>query len=198
MNQKKQSVNSELDPLTLPAPQWVTTIAYFLRFGLGLFLALSVALSLLLSGCSAQAAGFWSTALSLLNTDQVSAIIADNSSFSLSQIPNDWREKMKVHQEGNLFLIDFNSDRLCGQSGCLYVGYLFDEDSQQLSDVLSIRLNPQLPPRVSLFEIDSSQATEPPCLKIHQLESPSKILQYTFCFNGTEYVKQSTIAKPIE
>jgi hypothetical protein len=199
MNQKdKPPVEAELDPLALPAPQWVTTFAYFFRFGLGLFLALSVALSLLLSGCNAQAAGFWSSALSLLNMDQVSAIIADNSSFSLSEIPNDWREKVRAHQDGNLFLIDFNSDRLCGRGGCLYVGYLFNEDSQQLTNVLSLRLNPQLPPSVPLFEIDLSRATEPPCLKVHQLEIPSKLLQHTFCFNGTEYVKESTIAKPIE
>jgi hypothetical protein len=189
--------HSEFDPWTLPAPRWVTTIAYFLRLGLGLFLAVSIALSLLLSGCSAQASGFWSNATSILDSDQVRAIVADHSSLPSHQISDGWLKKVKAHREGNLLLIDFNSDRLCGQGGCLYVGYLLDQNSQKLSEVLSIRLKPQLPSGISLFEIDPSQATEPPCLKIHQQELPQRLIEYTFCFNETEYVKQSTIAKPI-
>jgi hypothetical protein len=189
--------DSESDPWTLPAPQWAATIAYFLRLGLGLFLAVSIALSLLLSGCSAQASGFWSSATSLLKADQVRAIVADHSSLPSNQIPDSWLKKVKAHKEGNLLLIDFNSDRLCGRGGCLYVGYLRDKDLQKLSEVLSIRLKPQLPSGISLFEIDSSQAAEPPCLKIHQQELPKRLMEYTFCFNETEYVKQSTIAKPI-
>jgi hypothetical protein len=189
--------DSESDPWTLPAPQWAATIAYFLRLGLGLFLAVSVALSLLLSGCSVQASSFWSSATSVLESEQVRAIVTEHSSLSFNQISDDWLKKVKAHREGNLLLIDFNSDRLCGQGGCLYVGYLLDKDSQKLSEVLSIRLNPQIPSGISLFEIDASQAAEPPCLKIHQQELPQRLMEYTFCFNETEYVKQSTIAKPL-
>jgi hypothetical protein len=165
---------------------------------LGLFLAVSIALSLLLSGCSAQTSGFWSSATSLLKADQVRAIVADHSSLPFNQISDGWLKKVKAHKEGNLLLIDFNSDRLCGQGGCLYVGYLLDQESQKLSEVLSIRLNPQLLSGIPLFEIDTSQASKPPCLKIHQQKLPQKLMEYIFCFNKTEYVKQSTIAKPIQ
>jgi len=197
MRQKNKPVNSEFDPFDLPAPQWATKIAYFSRLGLGVFLALSLALTLLLSGCSARASGFWTPATGVLNTDQISTIIADHSSFSLSNIPDDWVKRMRVHQEGNFYLIDFNSQGLCGSGGCLYVGYVFDEDVQKLSLVLSARIRPELPPGVSFFEIDRSRDIEPPCLKVHELENYSKLLRHTFCFNGTEYVKESTIAQPI-
>jgi len=197
MHQKNKPVNSEFDPFDLPAPQWITKLAYFSRLGLGLFLALSIALSLLLSGCSARASEFWSPALGLLNADQISTIIADQSSFSLTNIPDGWVEKVKAHQEGNFYLVDFNSDLLCGSGGCLYVGYLFNEDAQKLSLVFYARIRPELPRGVTFFEIDRSRDVEPPCLKVHELENFKQLVLHTFCFNGTEYVNESTIAQTI-
>jgi len=197
MHQKNKSVDSELDPFDLPAPQWVTKLAYFSRLGLGLFLALSLALSLLLSGCNARAAEFWSPALGLLNAEQISTMIADHSTFSLTNIPDDWVEKVRAHQKGKFYLIDFNSDRLCGRLGCLYGGYLLNEEEQKLSSILNIYFRPELPRGVPLFEIDLSREVEPPCLKVHQLQNFKKLVLHTFCFNGTEYVKESTIAQPI-
>lgn len=194
--QDKKPVDSEVDPFDLPAPQWVTKMFYLSRLGLGLFLALSLALSLLLSGCGARASGFWSPALSLLNAEQISTMIADNSSFSLTNIPDDWVEQVQAHPEGNFYLIDFNSDRLCGRLGCLYAGYLFDEKEQKLSSVLNIYFRPELPPGVPLFQVDRSREVEPPCLKVHQFQNFKKLVLHTFCFNGTEYVKESTIAQP--
>jgi len=188
---------ADFDPFDRPAPQWATKMFYLSRLGLGLFLALSLALSLLLSGCGARASEFWSPALSMLNAEQISIMLADHSTFSLTNIPNGWVEKVKAHQEGNFYLIDFNSDRLCGRLGCLYVGYLFDEEDQQLSSVLNVYFRPELPRGVPLFEIDLSREVEPPCLKVHQLQNFKKLVLHTFCFNGTEYVKESTIAKPI-
>jgi hypothetical protein len=191
MNQEEDK--PVLDPFDLPAPQWVTKMFYFFRLGFGLFLALS----LLLSGCGARAAEFWSPALGLLNAEQISTIIAEQSTFSLADIPDGWIEKVKAHQEGNFYLIDFNSDRLCGRLGCLYVGYLFDEEEQQLSSVLHIYFHPELPRGVPLFEIDMSRDVQLPCLKVHQFQNFKKLVLHTFCFNGTEYVKESTIAQPI-
>ena len=187
---------ADFDPFDRPAPQWATKMFYLSRLGLGLFLALSLALSLLLSGCGARASEFWSPALSMLNAEQISIMLADHSTFSLTNIPNGWVEKVKAHQEGNFYLIDFNSDRLCGRLGCLYVGYLFDEEDQQLSSVLNVYFRPELPRGVPLFEIDLSREVEPPCLKVHQLQNFKKLVLHTFCFNGTEYVKESTIAQP--
>jgi hypothetical protein len=195
--EEHKPVDAELDPFDLPAPQWVTKMFYFSRLGLGLFLALSLALSLLLSGCGARAAEFWSPALGLLNAEQISTMIADHSSSSLTNIPDGWVEKVKAHQEGNFYLIDFNSDRLCGRLGCLYVGYLFNEEEQKLSSVLNIYFHPELPRGVPLFEIDMSRDVQPPCLEVHQFQNFNKLVLHTFCFNGTEYVKESTIAQPI-
>jgi hypothetical protein len=194
MTKEDKPVDAEFDPLSLPAPQWATKFAYFSRQGLGLFLALSLALSLLLSGCGARASEFWTPALGVLNAEQISTMIADYSSFSLTNIPDGWVDKVKAHQEGNFYLIDFNSDRLCGRLGCLYVGYLFNEEDQKLSSVLNIYFRPELLRGVPLFEIDWSRDVEPPCLKVHQFQNFKKLVLHTFCFNGTEYVKESTIA----
>jgi hypothetical protein len=192
MPKTDKPVAAEVDPFDLPAPQWVTRFAYFAKLGLGLFLALS----LFLSGCSARAAEFWTPALELLSVDQIKTIIADHTSFTLTHIPEEWVKRVRSHQSGNFYLIDFHSEGLCGSGGCLYVGYLLDENAQTLSHVLSLRVKPELPPGVPLFEIDSSREVEPPCLKVHELVS-SQLLQSTFCFDGTEYVKESTIAQPM-
>jgi hypothetical protein len=195
--QANSAVEVEFDPLALPAPIWLTKFIYFFRTGLGLFILLALILNLLLSGCGARSSEFWTPALSLLNAEQISTMIADHSTFSLTNIPDGWVEKVRAHQEENFYLIDFNSDRLCGNGGCLYVGYLFDEDVQKLSLVLSMRVRSELPRGVPFFEIDSSRDVQPPCLKVHEMKNFKQLFQHTFCFNGTEYVKESTIAKPI-
>jgi hypothetical protein len=197
MANKQRPSENNVDPPTRSMPQWFSTSAYYVRIGLGLFLALT-ALNFMFSGCSARAqmSNFWRPATQVLSSDQIKAIVADNSNVPISEVDQSWLNSMRVHQTGELILVDFHNPQLCGQAGCAYVGYLFDEELQRLTRVLTTRLRPELPPGVSLFTIETEQATQPPCLKINQV-SDRQLLESTLCFNGTEYIRQSAIEKPI-
>jgi hypothetical protein len=195
--ENKQNDVDQTDWLTRSMPQWCSTSAYYVRIGLGLFLALTV-LNFMLSGCSvsAQTSNFWRPATQVLSSDQIKAIVADNSNVPISEVDQSWLSSMRVHQTDELILVDFHNPQLCGQAGCAYVGYLLDEEMQRLTRVLTTRLRPELPPGVNLFSIETEQAAQPPCLKINQV-SDRQLLESTLCFNGTEYIRQSAIEKPI-
>jgi hypothetical protein len=176
-------------PSDQPAPQWLSLSAYFFRLGLGLFLILS----LLLSSCVARAENaFWQPATSLLTPDQIKVIIEEHSSLHLNQVTPAWVEQTRVHGMGNLILVDFNTSALCGSGGCLYVGYRLDEATASLQQVLYLRLRTQLPPGFPLFQPMEESLNGLPCFTVHQMRQ-DQVEAIALCFDGTQYVKQSTV-----
>jgi hypothetical protein len=183
-----ESQVSLLSPVDQPAPKWFHWGVYFFRIGLGLFLALN----LLLSGCTVNASEkFWQPATILLTPDQLRVIIAEHSTFTIENVPSAWIDSAQIHQAGDLVLIDFNQSGLCGQAGCLYVGYVEDNISASLNLVFYGRFRPELPKDVMLFEEMEQSLNGLPCLTAHQIDN-RQLQAIALCFDGTEYVKQSS------
>lgn len=171
------------------APAWMPRIVFFLRIGLALF----IGLSLLLSGCSAQASKGvnWQPATSVFSSEEVALILAKHSAFNINNLPPEWVNQAQVLEVEALRIIDFNNPGLCGEAGCLYVGYA-PNPSGEMVQVLYVRLDKNLPPSIPLFEDAHQEAENLPCINIHQVQGKD-IEQTRLCFNGKAYVVQSKV-----
>jgi hypothetical protein len=75
---------------------------------------------------------------------------------------------------------------LCGVQGCLFLAYI-PAGSGHYQQVLSIYLNPHLPPQITLLQPEEDFLESGlPCLTANQLEH-HKIRTTRFCFNGSNY-----------
>jgi hypothetical protein len=184
-------------PKDQPAPIWMSKGVYFFRIGIAVFLALS----LLLTGCQVRAneSSIWNPATDQLKPEQITIIISENSSFTTSNVPADWIEKMQIYQIDELLIVNFNQPGLCSPNNvrCAYVGYVQEPQSQSLKQVFSLHLDPNLPPNTQLFEPAGMENQGLPCFKVNQV-GEQEILQSVLCFNGTVYVEQSKTAKPLK
>ncbi len=104
-----------------------------------------------------------------------------------------WRVQ-QVNQNVPLYLIDTRvanaaeqpqGNLLCGVQGCLFLAYI-PAGSGHYQRVLSLYLNPHLPPKIVLLQPTAALQAELPCLMVSQLEQP-KIRTTQFCFNGSIY-----------
>jgi hypothetical protein len=111
-----------------------------------------------------------------------------------------WRIQ-QANQNVPLYLIDTRvanaaeqpqGNPLCGMQGCRFLAYI-PAGSGRYQRVLSLYLNPHLPPKITLLELEkySSLATGLPCLIVNQLEH-HKIRTAKFCFNGSIYEMMDT------
>ena len=90
-------------------------------------------------------------------------------------------------QSAPLYWIDTRSNEvgsLCGVSACAFFAYMPTGESYH--KVLSLYLNPHLPPDVSLLEHTETLHHKQPVLHIHQLEG-HHLRQFTLAFNGEQY-----------
>ena len=86
---------------------------------------------------------------------------------------------LKFADQKYLYVFDFNTDELCGYSGCLYVVYTGNGQR-----VLSLYLQNNLPNTVKLFVADGKQNGYP-CLGIAQLNPTSKeLIQTRYCYQA--------------
>jgi hypothetical protein len=101
----------------------------------------------------------------------------------------------QANQNVPLYLIDTRvanaaehpqDNPLCGVQGCLFLAYI-SAGSGHYQRVLSIYLNPHLPPQTTLLQPSAySSESGLPCLMVNQLEH-HKIRTTQFCFNGSIY-----------
>jgi hypothetical protein len=109
-------------------------------------------------------------------------------------------EQMKVwtiqqpHQTIPLYLIDTRvanavehpqENLLCGAQGCVFLAYIPAEEGHY-QRILSLYLNPHLPPKMTLLQPTAELKAGLPCLVARQLEQ-QKIRITQFCFNGSTY-----------
>jgi hypothetical protein len=107
--------------------------------------------------------------------------------------------QMQVLLAGQLYLIDTRLRKtakasqphpLCGAENCLFLGY-----NLKRQRVLSVYLNPKLPPKVSLIQPLDEHRENLPCLRINQLEQ-HKIRTSKLCFTGNAYETVETQLLP--
>ena len=84
---------------------------------------------------------------------------------------------------GNFYLIDFNSQQLCGSGGCLYAVY-----TQKGQLVLRLLLNPHLPNKTPLFSLSEQTRNGVPCLLIAQSTGEENIVsRRRYCYEGSGF-----------
>ena len=86
---------------------------------------------------------------------------------------------IKVANQKALYVFDFNTEDLCGASGCLYAVYTGDGER-----VLSLYLRNNLPRGVKLFVSEGKQNGYS-CLGIAQLNlTNQQVIQTRYCYQG--------------
>lgn len=160
------------------------SLVRWFRFGLGIFLLLSVLLGTV--GCTSIAATpSWQKASSVVPSRTLERIIQLNTELDPSQAVEDVLAWTVKGTAGNLVILDFNNSGVCGAAGCLYTGYLMGKH-KQLSQVFSSYLNPQLPADKPLFQVVERSDAILPCLQVMQVDGV-QFRQMVYCFNGQHY-----------
>jgi hypothetical protein len=173
-----------------PPPRWLKRLSKWFRVGLGVFILLSVLLSVI--GCSHSVFGVpWQQATAVAPAAVIEQTIAQNTTLTgeqaakVAKTMQAWEVRGKL---GRLVVFNFNTPELCGALGCLYMG-MWLRENQPAAQVLSMYLNPNLPEGRSLFEVlggEGDRNRELPCLKVMQLEQV-RLRQINLCFNGRQY-----------
>lgn len=102
-------------------------------------------------------------------------------------------KRLKVQQSHLLYLFDMRvaysekhsrENLLCGQSNCLFAGYI--RKGKHYQRVLNLYLDPRLPPRISLWQVLPELRDRLPCFIVQQLVQ-QKIQVSKLCFNHESY-----------
>jgi hypothetical protein len=164
------------------------------RISWGIFLLLT----LLLSGCTNDIS--WQSGNSNLRP-LIQQAVQENTKVSLDLI---WQGKVAKIKK-NLFLIDYNSEVVCGDYGCLYSLYqVFTEERKGLMKIAYQTFSPQFkpqntnyqhlwsayfqpyyPPGKPLFTV-IEDGREYPCLQFHQIQAEN-YQDLTYCYDGETY-----------
>jgi len=114
----------------------------------------------------------WVKAPRSIKSELLTKIIQDNATDDINP------ETIKSMELNNdIYLVDFNSQKLCGRAGCLYVAY-----TERGDRVLSLILQPQ----PDLFSINSSDPNRT-CIDIRQPQG-NQTLIHTYCYEGDKFI----------
>jgi hypothetical protein len=176
------------------SPGWVKR-TWLLLFSL----LLSMILSPLLTGCSANAAD-WIPARDEFDAQVLEAIVTENSTIPPGS--EDYRElieDMRVRQLApDLVAIDFNSPLLTGSLGVLLIVYRLD-DAGGMEQVLYTHLDPALPEGYPLVRVTEREENGLPCLQLFQTQHyEGTVERYELCFDSEQYELRDTQAFPVE
>ena len=170
----------------IPSPKLVHLVRIF-HFSLAFFLLLG---TLFLNGCTnnsiAASPWRWEQADSI-SPALLQLAVSENTS-TLNSLNNVLVASIPTQDNNQLYVFDYNSPDTCGKLGCLYVVYLSKGESSY-QRVLSLYLQPNLPPKHSLISISSESNTSAsllPCLEVKQVEQDA-LHNLTYCFDGRAY-----------
>ncbi len=129
----------------------------------------------------------WGRANQIAPVSLVRMAVQENYLTLKNQKPLDENQikALKVPDKGagNFYVIDFNSQQLCGSGGCLYAVY-----TQKGQLVLRLLLNPHLPKRTPLFSLSEPTRNGVPCLAIAQATGEENIVsRRRYCYEGSGF-----------
>jgi hypothetical protein len=129
----------------------------------------------------------WGRANQIAPVSLVRMAVQQNYLILKTQKPLDENQikALKVPDKGagNFYLIDFNSQHLCGTGGCLYAIY-----TQKGQLVLRLLLNPHFPKRTPLFSISEQTRNGVPCLSVAQATGEENIVsRRRYCYEGSGF-----------
>ncbi len=160
---------------------------YWFRIGLGLFMLISLALSL--GGCTP--ATVWQKADGMVETALVEKAITENTFLPVEEGKKTLVAWKIAGREGDLVLFSYNRPDTCGSLGCLYTGYWEHQGASQR--VLAAYFDPNQPAGSQVIQVAGYSAEENqslPCLQINQpLQKDKQRRQVTYCLSlsGQEY-----------
>lgn len=129
----------------------------------------------------------WEPANQIASVSLIRMAVQENYLTPKNQKPLDENQikALKVPDKGagNFYVIDFNSQQLCGSGGCLYAVY-----TQKGQLVLRLLLNPRLPKKTPLFSISEQTWNGVPCLSIAQSTGEENIIsRRRYCYEGSGF-----------
>ena len=160
------------------------------RVGMGIF----ILLSLLLSSCSPNLIVSQFHNADITIAPLIKRAVKENTNINMDLV----QAKVAKIRE-NLFLIDYNSEAVCGSFGCLYSLYEVEAQVNQTSSpnsksnatvphykyLWSAYFQHYTPPKSPLFTV-LEDGGEYPCLQFHQIQKKN-YLDLTYCFDGQNY-----------
>jgi hypothetical protein len=188
-----QSNEAEIDDLPLP-PMRLKWLIHYFRLGFASFLLISTLLGLV--SCS-RAGTNWKPAAQVVSDSLLKEVMAQNATLTDAEMTEAIAQGKAWSipgRSGNLVLVDFQAQSLCGQLGCLYIG-IWTKDNEPPQQVFSSYLNPDIPKGKTLFEVLAPDETKTeqqkalPCLKVTQVDADAAdgIRQVNFCCDGRQY-----------
>lgn len=158
-----------------------------LLFGGAIFLTIAIALNL-----HTFSQERWQLVQNSVQSDLLAQLVQENVQ-SGKAIDARRMKLWKVQQSPPLYLFDTrvatseNSPRknlLCGQSNCLFVGYI--RKGEHYQKILNLYLDPRLPPSIPLWQMLPELRDRLPCFTVQQLVQ-QKIQASKLCFNHESY-----------
>ena len=185
-------------PLDRELPEWAQSKVNYLRLVLICLLAV-IALSGLLSGCSALASNDWQAATELLTDAQLQTVMDENTANLSASQQAELLDAMQAQAvTDTVVAIEFNSPLLTGQLGTLFAVYAFSEDNPR--SLLQIYLTDVLPPgdEFALLHVTDRLVNGLPCLQFDQLQNPAQqeVARLEYCYDGNVYGFQDQINLP--
>ena len=147
--------------------------------------------------------GFPATAAEELNWQPVIATISEETLGQLIEAHSDFLEPDEfnsildsslAYEEEDLVLVDFNTERLCGRAGCLYVGFRRSTGEEILSSYLTVAL-PSGEPVIETVD----RGYTLPCLIVRDVDEVDRTMtKSTFCYQSVDWVLENTEQTVIE
>ena len=191
-----QNTLSALDLLPQPSYRVRKGVVFF-RIGFGLFVLLSGLLALV--SCSASQPKLnWQTGEGVIQDQAMFQMVLDNvSKKTTASEAQQITEELEVALLGrdkekdlSLFLVRFNTSRLCGRLGCLHTIVEQGPDRSLTNQVWSQYLHTEVPGMSALSVVPSPNGAVSPsafaCLQTSQLNH-HQLSHTTYCHDGRDY-----------
>lgn len=179
-SQPLKTTSYQLPAPTMRVRYWI----HWFRVGLGIFLLLSILMSL--GGCSLNAATVsWNKAANVVPASVIEQVIVENTELNTKASAKNILAWSVEGKDGRFAVFNLNTPDVCGALGCLYTGYWLRKD-KPITQVFLSYLNPNLPTGKHLLSVGENRGQALPCIKVLQTEQ-EQLRQLNFCFNGTGY-----------
>jgi hypothetical protein len=135
----------------------------------------------------------WLQASSVLDEVRMSQLIGDNATSLRKEKEIDVIQKkikikfVKPFRSPELAIIDFDTEKVCGVSGCLYA--IYETLRPKVPIFRWLLRKEELPPNEPLFKVSGN------CLLVNQSKG-QEISQVHFCYSGRNYTQSKQLNFP--
>lgn len=178
-------LNNAVRILNHTPPRFVSYAFYWFRVGLGIFLLLSLILSL--TGC----ASLWQSTNDSIPQPLLERAITENTQLPVEEAKKSLTARRIAGRDGSLLLFFYNHPGTCGRLGCLFTAYWQHGDTVQR--VLSGYFDNNQPAgsqTIQVVEPQTDANSALPCLQINQpLQKNEQLRKLTYCLSlsGEKY-----------